>query len=147
MKWFLALLLAWAPVAHAEPWLCTEPDGTKRFNYEPESAKRKECVDQPIPSANVWRVRPRDEAADFPRVDTSTQRQRDLARREILQRELAEERRGLAEATRQLAEQKERHARDKDRTRVEAGLKPYQDRIRVHLSNISNLERELGREG
>ena len=150
MRWLLPALLALAPAAHAEPWLCTERDGTKYFSYEPQSAARKECVHHPIPSTNVWRARPRDEgAADFPRVDARTQKQRDAARRELLERELAEERRSLAEAMKQLAEQKERHvrARETDRARVEAGLKSYQDRIRVHLTNISNLEKELGREG
>jgi hypothetical protein len=48
---------------------------------------------------------------------------------------------------RQLAHHKEVYARDKDRARVEAGLKLYQDRVRVHLSNISTLQKELGREG
>jgi hypothetical protein len=147
MRWLVAVfLIAVTSSVHAEPWLCAEPDGTKRFSYEPESAKRKECVHHPIPSPNVWRSRPRadQDAAGFPRVDARTQKERDLARREILARELAEEKRALAEAMRQLEEQKQRHARDKDRARVDAGLKPYHDRVRVHLTNISNLEKELG---
>ena len=148
MRWFFATLLALAPAAHAEPWLCTEANGAKQFNYDPQSAKRKECVHHPIPSANVWRVNPspRSDPGDtaFPRVDARIQKQRDAARRELLERELAEERRSLAEAMKQLAVHKEVHAREKDRSRVEAGLKMYEDRIRVHLSNISSLEKELG---
>ena len=151
MRWFFAVLLVLAPAAHAEPWLCTEPDGNKQFNYDPKSASRKECVHHPIPSANVWRVNPAPRsdagATAFPRVDARIQKQRDAARRELLERELIEERRSLAEAMKQLAAHKDLHAREKDRGRVEAGLKMYEDRIRVHLSNISNLEKELGREG
>ena len=148
MRWFLAALLGVAQVAYAEPWLCTEAYGVKRFNYDPQSAKRKDCVHHPIPSPNVWRARPSPRAdGDFPRVDASTQKKRDAARREILERELAEERRALAEAMKQLTQQKELRAREKDRALAEANLKAYQDRVRVHLTNISNLEKELGREG
>lgn len=149
MRWFLAVLLGIAHAAYAEPWLCTEADGVKRFNYDPQSATRKACVHHPIPSANVWRARPapRVDGAGFPRVDARTQKQRDAARREILERELAQERRALADAMQQLAEQKELRAREKDRSRAEANLKLYQDRVRVHLTNISNLEKELDRKG
>ena len=148
MKWILALLtLLAAPMAHAEPWLCTEPDGSRQFSYEPESAKKKNCVHQPIPSGNVWRARPRDFSderhASFPRVPKEMQKQRDVARREILERELAEERRALAEAMRQLDEQKTLRGKDSNPVRADAGLKPIQERIRVHMSNIANLEKEL----
>ena len=151
MRWFFAVLLVLASAAHAEPWLCTQPGGHKEFSYDPASAQRKECVHQPIPSPNVWRANPgwRADRADgvFPRVDERTQKQRDAARREILERELAEERRSLAEARKELAAHKELRARNTDRARVEANLKIYEDRIRVHLTNIANLEKELGREG
>ena len=151
MRWFFALLVVLAPAAHAEPWLCTRPEGHKEFSYDPKSAQSKECVDNPIPSPNVWRANPgwRADRADtgFPRIDERTQKQRDAVRREILERELAEERRSLADARKQLAAEKELHARDKDRRRTESNLKIYEDRIRVHLANIANLEKELGREG
>lgn len=154
MKWVLAatFVLA-APIASAEPWLCTEPDGTRRFSYEPESAGRKNCVHHPIPSGNVWRARPRTADADqqsagFPRVDAKTQKQRDATRRAILERELLEERRALAEAMKVLAEQnRDFRGKDKDQARSEERLKAYQDRVRVHLTNISNLEKELANEG
>jgi hypothetical protein len=150
MRVFVAALIAVASVAHAEPWLCMEENGVKRFNYDPASAARKECVDHPIPSGNVWRANPDPGAgrdADFPRVDARTQNERDAARREILERELAQERRALDESRRELAEQLALRAREKGRAREAGTLKPYEDRIRVHTSNISNLKKELGREG
>ena len=149
MRGFFLALFAIAPLAHAEPWLCTEPGGAKYFSYEPQSAARKECVNHPIPSPNVWRPHPRGVDVDpaFPRVDAKTQKQRDLARREILERELAEERRALAEAMKELQAQKELAAREKNSARAEAGLKAYEDRVRTHLTNITNLEKELGRAG
>jgi hypothetical protein len=153
MKWLSLLIFACAvPAAHAEPWLCTEADGSKAFSYEPESARSKNCVDHPIPSSNVIRVRPRSEmrderAADFPKVDAKTQRQRDAARREILARELADEKKSLAEATKALADQQRLSASNRRDAAVEDRLRPLRERIRVHLTNISNLERELGFEG
>ena len=153
MKWRSLLFLAFAvPAAHAEPWLCTGPDGNKAFSYEPESARNKNCVDHPIPSSNVFRVRPRSEmrderAPDFPKVDAKTQRQRDAARREILARELAEEKKALAEATKALAEQQRQSASKRRDAAAEDRLGPLRERIRIHMTNISNLEKELGFEG
>lgn len=154
MKWFLAVMLTLAAsVASAEPWLCTEPDGSRRFSYEPESAARKNCVHHPVPSGNVWRARPRtadfeQQSASFPRVDAKTQKQRDATRRAILERELLEERRSLAAAMTLLADQKrELGGKDRNDARLEERLKLYQDRVRVHLTNISNLEKELANEG
>jgi hypothetical protein len=149
MKWKLALVVVFAaPAAYAEPWLCTNEYGNREFSYDPASAGMKNCVHHPIPSGNVFRSRPRDDAsADFPRVDARTQKQRDAARRAILERELAEEKKALAVAMKQLAEQKVLHGKAGKAARVEEALKLYQDRVRVHLTNISNLEKELGREG
>ena len=145
LKLAFILMMVAAPLAHAEPWLCNNADGSKHFSYEPESAKKKNCVHHPIPSGNVWRVRPKSEMhADFPRVDSKTQKQRDVARREILERELAEEKKALAEAMRQLEAEKQARAKRGEASRAEAALKPLQERIRVHMTNISNLEKELG---
>ena len=152
MKWTCAVLFLLAiPVAHAEPWLCTDADGNKQFSYEPESAKRKNCVHHPIPSGNVWRAVPRGaerahELRNFPKVDAPTQKQRDLARRQILERELAEEKKALAAAISELTEEKQRLGKA-PRPQLDEKLKPYAERIRVHLTNISNLEKELGFQG
>jgi hypothetical protein len=151
MKWMFFPLLVCACAAYAEPWLCTQPDGTKTFSYEPASAHAKNCIHHPIPSGNVWRVRPRDDAGlrpeGFPRVEAKIQKQRDLARREILARELAEEKRALAEAMRELEEQQRAVNAARSDPGAQDRLKPYRERVRLHLTNISNLERELGRAG
>src|SRR5688500_6187096 len=84
-----------APAAYAEPWLCTEPDGRKEFNYDPQSARKPNCVDHPLSRGHVTPVKPRAEGyatpAEFPRINASTQKRRDHTRREILKRELEEE--------------------------------------------------------
>jgi len=149
MKWTFALLLVLlVPTVHAEPWLCTEPDGSKAFSYEPESARKKNCVHRPIASTNVWRVRPRESIAGrpegFPRVDAHVQKERDHDRREILALELARERQALVEATRALAEQRNVRVTGKAPDNEER-LKVYRDRVRLHATNVANLEKELGR--
>ena len=150
--WTFSLLsiFAGAHCAFAEPWLCTDADGVKTFSYEPESARNPRCVDHPIPSGNVWRKRSADPLArtpsSFPRVDAKSQKQRDLARRQILERELAEEQKSLAAAIRELAELRQaRISYPNGPGRVD--VKVYEERIRVHQTNIGNLQRELGREG
>ena len=148
MRWKLALLLIIAaPAAHAEPWLCTNEYGNRVFSYDPASADMKNCVHHPISSGNVFRAKPRDATADFPKIDAGTQKQRDATRRSILERELANEKKALAAAMAELEEQKKRHGKAANAARVEEALKRYQDRVRVHLTNISNLEKELGSKG
>lgn len=141
------MLVLAAGAAQAEPWLCSEPDGTQQWSYEPESAKKKNCVNHPIDSRGYVRARPRDanKAIAFPKVERGVQKERDLARRELLERELAEERKSLASAMRQLEEQRELRVKAGQAARLEEKLKPFQERIRVHLSNIANIERELGK--
>ena len=148
MKWKLALLFVFAaPAVYAEPWLCTNEYGNREFSYDPASAGMKNCVNHPIPSGNVFRAKPRDATADFPKIDAGTQKQRDATRRSILKRELAEEKKALAAAMAELEEQKKRHGKAANAARAEQALKLYQDRVRVHLTNITNLEKELGSKG
>jgi hypothetical protein len=138
LRLLFVLALA-APAAYAEPWLCTLPDGRKEFSYEPESAKSRDCVDQPVSRGYVRRAPPRDanaSPAEFPRIEAATQKKRDVVRREILARELETERKALAGAMRELDEIK--HARV-----APAMVKHYENRIRVHQANIASLEREL----
>jgi hypothetical protein len=142
----LVLVVPMAPAAQASPWLCTLPDGRKEFSYDAASASDRACVDTPISRGHVRRAPPPDpyaSPAEFPRVDAKTQKKRDLARREILERELAEERRALATAIRELAELKEARVG----ATVPAVVKQYEERIRTHRTNNANIERELARAG
>ena len=149
MRRFLWVLLALlAPAAYAEPWLCTLADGRREFSYDPASAGDRACVHHPISRGHVRRAPPPDvdpyvARGYFPRVDAKTQKGRDVERREILERELAEERKALAAAIRELAELKQ--------ARVAANapmiVRQYEDRIRTHRTNIVNLEKELAGAG
>ena len=141
---FLILLALVAPIAHAEPWLCTLPDGHKAFSYDPQSAADRACVDTPLSRGYVRRAPPKDaHGAANPdlRIDAKTQKKRDVARREILERELDAERKALADAIRQLSELKQA------RVGAPSVMKEYEERIRTHRTNIANLEKELARAG
>ena len=142
---FWLLLALAAPAAYAEPWLCTQPDGRKEFNYDAESARKPNCVDQPLSRGHVRASRPagsdiHSTPEAFPRVDAGTQKRRDTARREILKRELAEEQKALVAAIRELAELKQARVG----ATAPAALKHYEERIRVHQANIVSLQKELG---
>ena len=142
---FWVLLALAAPAAQASPWLCTLPDGRKEFSYDPEVARDPACVDSPVSRGHVRRAPPPSpyaSPADFPRVDANVQKKRDVARREILERELQEERRALDSAMKELAEIKQARV-----TGAPAMVRQYQERIRGHQANIVNLEKELARAG
>jgi hypothetical protein len=148
----IALLFLFAmPAAYAEPWLCTDADGNKAWSYDPASAASKSCIHRPIPSSNVWRARPRNDfgerPASFPTVDAKTQEKRDASRRQILEQELAREKKSLAEAMSALAEQQRAAGAARKAGVPDEGLRTYRERVRVHLTNIANLEKELGLDG
>ena len=148
MKHVLWVLLLAASAAQAEPWLCTLPDGRKEFSYERESASNRNCVDHPISRGYVRRAPPPgadpvSSPADFPRVEAKTQKKRDIARRDILERELAHERKALADAVRELGELKQARVAETAPTIV----RQFEERIRTHRTNIVNLERELAGAG
>lgn len=64
--------------------------------------------------------------------------------REILERELEQERALLAKAKKELAEQDAiRTGDEKNYSRKLERLKPYQDTVEVHEKNLAALEREL----
>jgi hypothetical protein len=152
LAFIFTLALPAVPAAHAEPWLCTNAYGVREFSYDPQAPGMKNCIDHPIRPGNRVGRKSRDDGSQndagavFPRVDARTQKERDTARRAILERELGEERRALALAMQQLAEQKELRAKAKNPGPVEEMLKLYHDRVRVHSANIANLEKELGRD-
>ena len=151
LLFIFSLALPAVPAAHAEPWLCTNAYGVREFSYEREAPGMTNCIDHPISSGNQIVTKSRkdgsqNDARSFPRVDARTQKERDGARRAILERELSEERRALALAMQQLAEQKELRAKARNARPVDEMLKLYHDRVKVHSANIANLEKELDRD-
>ncbi|MDP2707561.1 MAG: DUF4124 domain-containing protein [Burkholderiales bacterium] len=142
----LMMLALGAPHVHAEMWKCVDQAGNTRYTNVKSDAKGCKALNlEPIntatapPAAKVQQKPP-----SFPSVGTDTQRQRDAARRKILEQELAQEQRELELAKKQLAEQQAtRLGSEKNYARVEERLKPYATRVRLHEVNVESLRKEL----
>ena len=145
--WFLLSLMLVVPGARAEMWKCLDADGNKPPRYTNVKAEAKGCTSlnlEPINSAPPPPRASQQKPANFPSVDADTQRSRDGGRRKILDQELAQEQLQLDAAKKQLGEQKEiRLGTEKNFARVEERLKPFEDKIRLHESNIDSLRKEI----
>lgn len=89
---------------------------------------------KPARRAETTKVSP----ADFPKVSTETQRNRDSDRRYILEQELKSEQKGLDDARRTLAEQLAANS-----SSAPAQVQPIRDRMALHERNVEALRREI----
>jgi len=144
MLLLMVLALA-APLAHAEMWKCVDQDGNTRYTNVKSDAKGCKALNlDPINTATAPAAKAQQKPASFPSVGTDTQRQRDAARRKILEQELAQEQQQLELAKKQLAEQQgTRLGSERNYARVEERLKPYESRVRLHEVNVESLKKEL----
>lgn len=146
----LAVLLCAAAIsvgARAEIYECVNPDGSKRFTNIKSEAKGCRLLDigpvnvVPAPKPAQGKTA---SPANFPKVDSQTQKQRDTDRRKILERELANEEQLLDRARKDLAEQEAiRLGSERNYQRVLDRLEPYQKRVKLHEDNVANLKKEL----
>jgi hypothetical protein len=146
------LLSGFALSAHAEIWECVDSSGNKRFtNVKAEAAGCKPMNLPPVssvPPPKSAPARPNEARSatpgSFPKVDPSTQQQRDAGRRRILEQELANEERMLEQARKELAEQEStRLGNERNYQRVLDRLEPYKKKVALHEGNIANLRKEL----
>ena len=146
MPLLMALMLG-APYVHAEMWKCVDQDGNTRYTNVKSDAKGCKALNlEPINTATAPppAAKAQQKPPSFPSVGTDAQRQRDAARRKILEQELAQEQRELELAKKQLAEQQAtRLGSEKNYARVEERLKPYETRVRLHEVNVESLRKEL----
>ena len=140
---FLILAMIAAPVVYADMWKCVDQDGNTRYtNVKADAKGCKALYLDPINTAPATRVQQK--PVNFPSVKSDTQRQRDADRRKILGQELTQEQSQLELAKRQLTEQKDmRLGSEKNYARVEERLKPYEDKVRLHESNVESLKKEI----
>lgn len=146
----LLILLLLTPLpALAEIYKCVDDAGNVSYT----NAKQKGCTSmdigpyrEPPPAGGRSKSRASQSPtpANFPSVDSATQKERDQGRRRILETELATEEKLLTEARRALAEGQVVRSGE-DRTAA-----PYADRVRklketvsLHEQNVVALKREL----
>ena len=140
-----------APALSADIYECVDPSGNKRFTNIKSEAKGCRLLDVPVP--NTVPPPPKAPASgtaavatpqNFPKVEPSMQRQRDLDRRRILEQELASEDKLLGQAKKDLSEQEAvRLGSERNYQKVLERLEPYKKRVKLHEDNIASLRREL----
>jgi hypothetical protein len=166
MKRILAIVLTGSSVALATApalaqgsssiWSCRDKEGKTHVTNVREDTRGLDCrvVEQRVTvvpagpsSATTTTTTARARMTtptDFPRETPSKRASAKEKQREILERELEDER-GLLEKSKQAlaAQEAVRYGDERNYARVLARLKPYQDTVEVHQKNVEALEREL----
>lgn len=144
------LVLLLAPVnARSEIYKCTDDEGNVSYT----NTKQKGCMAMdigPIREPPASAARPKAKGgqtaapANFPSVDSATQKQRDQGRRRILETELGTEERLLADARRALVEGEiGRSGEDRTSTAYAERLRKLKETVGLHEQNVAALKREL----
>jgi hypothetical protein len=142
----LSLILA-APV-QAEIYKYVDENGQVTFtDVYRKGAKRIDLpgAPAPLPSGKApRRASYNPSPADFPRIDAGTQKRRDDIRRQVLQDEIAGERRNADEARRQLAlgERLQPGERSADASYLNR-VNKLRATVQQHEQNIASIQREL----
>ncbi len=147
----LILLTGLTAPAYAGIYKCTDADG--RITYTNDRALGRNCMrlqsDPPVSSIPAPARAAAAESATgapvtFPRVSPNDQRNRDDARRQVLESELATEERALADAEQALAERGATRPGDERKDpQVPDPLQPIKDKAELHKRNIEALRREI----
>lgn len=136
--------------ARADTFKCVDANGRATYTNMKEQTKGKNCtvvsreisVVPAAPAARANRETP--SPAGFPKVDTATQKNRDDARRRILEEELSGEEKALQQARAELAGQESiRTGDERNYQRVLDRLQKYKDAVERHEKNVAALKREL----
>ena len=146
----LLIALFVAPLgALADIYKCDDGEGNVSYT----NTKQKGCTAmdiapsrEPAPAASRPKARGSQSAApaNFPSVDSETQKQRDQGRRRILETELAAEEKLLADAKRALAEGEiGRSGEDRTSPLYADRLRKLKDTVGLHEQNVAALKREL----
>jgi hypothetical protein len=144
-------MLLLAIPARAEIYKYVDDSGNVTFtDVYRKGAKRIEMPGGPAPLASPGAKSPKQRAAytpspaDFPRIDAGTQKRRDDIRRQVLQDEIAAERRNADEARRQLAlgERVQPGERATDSTYLNR-VKKLRETLDQHEQNVAAIQREL----
>lgn len=146
MRTLLLLPLLLLPQAvHADIYKLVDENGRVTYSNAPLKGARKLQLD-PISTVTMPKPKapPVASPAGFPRVDSETQKKRDGTRRDILEQELAAERKLLDEARKALVEGEATRLGD------ERNYQKYLDRVQglkdgvsLHEKNIEALNKEL----
>ena len=159
----MGFLLAASLGAQADIYKCTDESGHQAFVDENAKPGYKQCTlimrggTSSTPASKPATTQPASKARTptppgFPKVDQNTQRQRDDKRRQILEDELASERKALEEAKKNYAEGESNPETFKGKdgktyrnmAKFEEKMQKLGEQVSQHEQNIQLLEKELG---
>jgi hypothetical protein len=145
-----ALVFVLAAPARGDTFKCIDTSGRATYTNMKDETRGKNCsvvmreisVVPALPPARNAAANP--SPAGFPKVDPATQKNRDGARRRILEDELSGEEKALAQAKTELTEQESiRNGGEKNYQRVLDRLQTYKDEVERHEKNVEALKKEL----
>lgn len=141
----IALLVAGAQPALAEVFKSVDSSG--RVTYSNVPSKNADKVElEPLNTISTPKRKQVATPADFPKVDTETQKKRDDLRRKILVDELASEQRQLIEAKKALTEgEAVRLGNERNYQKYLDRVQKLKDDVTMHEKNIEALQKELGK--
>ena len=147
------LTLAFAAPALGDMFKCVQANHPTYYTNNKEDTKGKNCtlVTREISVISSGQITPAPRAAaanpspaGFPKVDPATQKNRDGARRRILEEELGGEEKALAQAKAELTEQEGiRTGDERNYQKVLDRLQKYKDEVERHQKNVEALTKEL----
>jgi hypothetical protein len=156
LRYLLVLIFVWPMAAQAEIYKSVDADGHVTYSSTPMKGGKRVILDPSTTStysAPVSRQRGEESSRNFPRVDGATQKNRDDARRRILEEELTTEQKLLAEARKNL---KEGEANPevfrtpdgktfRNVAKYQEKIKELTDQVEVHQKNVEALNTELSK--
>jgi DNA repair exonuclease SbcCD ATPase subunit len=130
----------------SEIYKCVDAKGRASYTNDRHETQGKKCelVTTQVNVAPAPKPLSRP-AGSFPRESAAERASAKGRQREILEKELANEREQLAKARQALAEQEAvRFGDERNYARVLARLQPYKESVETHEKNIEALQREIG---
>ena len=153
-RYLFALLCAGhIGLAQADIYKHVDADGHVTYSSTKTKGAKKLKLPPLSTSQPPSRARNNSTPSDFPRVDSGTQKNRDEARRKILEDELAAEDQLLVEARKNLAEGEANPEVFKGRdgrtyrnvAKYEEKIKDLQEQVTLHETNVEALKTELSK--
>jgi len=153
MKRLLALTALLATCAYAAPvYKYVDQDGNVTYTNVPVPGAQQIKLpplksDSPRPAlARPQRNASGSSASGAVQVNPATQKQRDAGRRQILEQELANERKALADARQALTDgQAVRNGNERNYAKYQERIQKLQDAVTDREKNIAALQQELAR--
>ncbi|MBR0567839.1 DUF4124 domain-containing protein [Azoarcus sp. L1K30] len=143
----LYLVLLTAPLAHAQVFKCVDDSGRTTYTNDRNLARGCKALDSDQTVSSIPAPRPSTSQAtpsSFPRVTPNAQRERDDARRQVLEKELETEESALADARKALTEQEAiRLGDERNYQKVLDRLQPFKDKVELHQRNVDALRKEI----